>query len=60
MKYQNLKTLSKESCLSVFTLRHFIKKGLPHFRVGRKILVNPDEYKAWFEELADKCRDRKN
>ncbi len=50
MKYQDLKTLSKECCLSVFTLRQFIKMGLPHFRVGRKILVNPEEYHVWFEE----------
>ena len=50
LKYQDLKTLSSEVSISIFTLRKFIKMGLPHFRVGRKILVNPDEYKAWFEE----------
>ena len=50
MKYLDLKKLSKESCLSVFTLRQFIRDGLPHFRVGRKILVDPEEYQAWFEE----------
>lgn len=23
--------------------------GLPHYRVGRKILVNPDDFEEWFE-----------
>lgn len=50
MKYQDLKSLSKETCLSVFKLREFIKMGLPHFRVGRKILVNPEEYDEWFKK----------
>jgi hypothetical protein len=50
MRYFDLKFLSSEVSISVFTLRKFIKMGLPHFRVGRKILVNPDEFKAWFEE----------
>jgi len=49
MKYQDLKALSKETSISVFTLRKFIKMGLPHFRLGRKILVNPDEFQNWFE-----------
>ena len=50
MEYQDLKFLSKRTCLSVFKLREFIKMGLPHFRVGRKILVNPKEYDEWFKK----------
>jgi hypothetical protein len=53
MKVQDLKTLSKEKSISVFTLRKFVKKGLPHFRIGRKILVDPEEFDAWFEQC---CR----
>jgi hypothetical protein len=53
MKLKDLKTLSKEKSLSVFTLRKFVKKGLPHFRIGRKILVNPEEFDVWFEQC---CR----
>ena len=49
MKYQDLKTLSKEISISVFTLRKFIKMGLPHYRVGKKFLVKPDEFQDWFE-----------
>ena len=49
MKLQDLKTLSKEKSISVFTFRKFVKMGLPHFRLGRKILVNPEEFDTWFE-----------
>jgi hypothetical protein len=50
MKLLNLKTLSKEYSISVFTFRKFVKMGLPHYRVGRKILVNPDDFEEWFEK----------
>lgn len=49
MKCYDLKTLAEQKSLSVYTLRTFVKKGMPHFRVGRKILVNPKEFDAWFE-----------
>ena len=57
MKCYDLKTLSKEKSISVFTLRKFVKKGLPHFRIGRKILVNPEEFDVWFEQC---CRASAN
>ena len=50
MKYQDLKSLAKETSLSVYTMRKFIKMGLPHYRLDRKILVNPKEFDAWFKE----------
>lgn len=50
MKYQDLKTLSKETSISVFKLREFARMGLPHFRVGKKILVDPETFRDWFEE----------
>ena len=50
MKYQDLKTLSEETSISVFKLREFAKMGLPHFRIGRKILVDPETFTDWFEE----------
>ena len=53
MKYLDLKTLSKKNSISVFTLRKFVKNGLPHYRLGRKILVDPDEFDTWFK---DNCR----
>jgi hypothetical protein len=50
MKYQDLKSPSKWTSISVFTIRKFIKMGLPHYRIGKKYLVDPDEFKAWFEK----------
>jgi hypothetical protein len=50
MKFQNLKSLSEEKCISVFTLRKFVKNGLPHYRLGRKILVDPEEFDDWFRQ----------
>jgi hypothetical protein len=49
MAYYDLKNLSQITSLSVFTLRKFIKHGLPHYVVGRKYLVDLDEFKSWFE-----------
>ena len=49
MTYHDLKALSKETSLSVFTLRKFVKMGLPHFRVGKKILVKLEDFNEWFE-----------
>jgi hypothetical protein len=50
MKYQDLKSLAKDTSLSVFTIRKLIKLGLPHYRFGRKILVSPVEFDTWFKE----------
>lgn len=45
----NLITLSEVKSISVFTLRKFAKhEGMPHERVGRKILVNPIAFDEWF------------
>ncbi len=49
MKYQTIKSLSKEYSISIFTFRKFIKMGLPHYRLGRKILINPEEFEEWFK-----------
>lgn len=49
MKLIDLKTLAKEVSLSVSTLRKYRGQGMPHYNVGRKILVNPEEFEAWME-----------
>jgi hypothetical protein len=51
MKFHDLKSLSKEYPFSVFTFRKFVKMGLPHYRVGRKILVNPEEFDYWLKRF---------
>ena len=48
-KFIDLKTLSKLNSISVSKLRQLTKQGLPHYKVKRKILVNPDEFYSWFE-----------
>lgn len=49
MKLIDLKTLAAEKSISVFTLRKYAKTGMPHYRVGRKILVNSDAFDNWFD-----------
>lgn len=50
MRYLSLKKVASEKSLSIFTLRKFVRTGLPHYRLGRKILVDPDEFDGWFAE----------
>ena len=50
MKLIDLKTLSAEKSISVFTLRKYAKTGMPHYRVGRKILVNAEAFDNWFDQ----------
>ena len=49
MKLVDLKTLAERTSLSVFTIRKYRKMGMPHYRVGRKILVDLQEFEAWFQ-----------
>jgi hypothetical protein len=51
MTLVDLKTLAVKTALSVFTLRKLIKKGMPHYRVERKILINPQEFEDWFQRF---------
>jgi len=36
--------------LSVYTIRKFIKMGMPHYKVGNKFLFDSDEVKPWFAQ----------
>ena len=45
----DLKQLSAQLSLSVPTLRNLIKIGMPHYRIARKILLNPVEVFQWLE-----------
>lgn len=49
-RFVDLKTLSAKAGLSVFTLRKFAQKNMPHYKVGRKILVDPNEFDTWFTQ----------
>ena len=48
-QYFDLKTLSKYACISVGSLRDYVKTGLPHFRLKGKILIKKSEFDAWLE-----------
>ena len=55
MQYIGLEQLSKATSLSVHSLRFYRKKyGMPHYKVGRKILVNPEEFAAWLRKINEK------
>ena len=52
MQLVDLKNFSRQTSLSVYTLRKYIKShSMPCYRVGRKILINPEECEAWFEQF---------
>ena len=46
----DLKQLSARLSLSVPTLRNLKKRGMPHYSIDRKILVNPGEVFQWLEK----------
>lgn len=48
MKLESLKTIASETALSIHTLRKFCRQGMPHYRVGKKILVDRTEFEPWF------------
>ena len=52
-RYLPLKDLAEYSGLAVRTLRaHLVRqhKALPHYKIGKKILVKRSEYDAWAAE----------
>ena len=48
-KYFDLKGLSLYSSLGVSTLRDYIRKGLPCFKIGGKILIRMSEFDQWLQ-----------
>jgi hypothetical protein len=48
MKLEPLKAFSIETSLSIHTLRKFCRQGMPHYRVGKKILIDRTEFEPWF------------
>ena len=50
-QYFDLSGLSVYSNLGVSTLRNHIRRGLPSFKVGGKILVRKSEFDQWIEQF---------
>ena len=48
MKLKNLKTVAQEQSLSIHTVRKFARQGMPHYRVGRKIFIDQQQFETWF------------
>ena len=48
-QYFDLKGASAYSSLAISTLREHIRKGLPAFKVGGKILIRLSEFDRWME-----------
>ena len=49
MQLIDLKTLANQTSLSVPTLRKYLRQGMPHLRLERKILVDPEEARQWLD-----------
>jgi excisionase family DNA binding protein len=61
--YLSLKALSAYGGLSVRTLRGYLTSTthpLPHYRVGRKLLVKRSEFDAWIARFRDAGRPTVN
>jgi hypothetical protein len=46
-RYLDLQKLSDYASVAIPTLREHLKKGLPHFKLGGKILVRQSEFDDW-------------
>ena len=62
MELKNLKVVAQEQSLSIHTLRKFAKMGMPHYRVGRKIFIDQQQFETWFaaQFRGDKDAKHKN
>ena len=47
--YFDLQGLSAYASIPIGTLRDHIKRGMPCFKVGKRILVKRSEFDAWIE-----------
>ena len=62
MKLINLKALSRETSISVYTLRKYVKQGMPSYYKGKRYMVNPGEFDDWYQDNYripdnDRCDD---
>jgi len=50
MEYIDVKTAAKRTSLSKHSLYKLVKQGMPHYRVGKKILFKQDDIDSWFAQ----------
>ncbi|MBI9077597.1 MAG: helix-turn-helix domain-containing protein [Desulfatibacillum sp.] len=49
MRLVKLKELAEITSISINSLRKYAKEGMPHYRIGRTIRVDPDEFESWIK-----------
>ena len=60
MELHDLKTFAEKTSLSVHTLRKFARQGMPHYRVGRKIFIDQQQFETWFAAQFRNNNDQNN
>ena len=60
MQLKDIKSLAEEYSISIFTIRRFVKMGLPHYRLGKKILIKPEDFEEWFERFKVAPQSKQN
>ena len=48
--YFDVKGLNRYSSLGCSTIRSYLKRGLPHFKVKGKILIKRSDFDKWMEK----------
>lgn len=56
----DLKELAKKTSLSIPTLRKYLKKEMPYYRIERKILINPEEFCRWIQQYRNEENQEPN
>jgi hypothetical protein len=60
MELKTLKAIAMEQSLSIHTLRKFARQGMPHYRVGRKIFIDQEQFESWFAAHFRTYNDKKD
>ena len=60
MELKTLKAIAREQSLSIHTLRKFARMGMPHYKVGRKIFIDQQQFETWFAARFRNTDDQKN
>ncbi|ACL03052.1 hypothetical protein Dalk_1351 [Desulfatibacillum aliphaticivorans] len=60
MELIKLRELEKRTSIQVRTLRYYTKRlGMPHYKPGRTILVNPEEFEEWLSQFKHSVETKK-
>jgi len=55
-RYMSIKQLAEYSSLHPNTLKMWLKRGMPHYRFGRRILIKRSEFDAWMRRFRHGAR----